>query len=233
MADAIRGAGFEVAAYPDLYRALARVCGCRCPELSAVVVCVDGLDADQFEFFQIASRRQRAVPLYAYAPDHAGSSIELAIRSGAAGGISPETVERVLAGAAEVAPQPQTVRSTDNGRSTPHETPAATVGEQSSHEAASDAITKVPAEAADDDVVTRTQPTNSVRVPWLRYEGGPKRTPPQKAAKPSPEPEPAAAEPEPPLLTPEEIEALIGDQDADSTVSEASKPKARKPKRRK
>jgi hypothetical protein len=51
--------------------------------------------------------------------------------------------------------------------------------------------------------------TRPVRVPWRRYDGAPARTPPR--IRP---PEPPADGADAPLLTPEELDALLGDDDS-------------------
>ena len=55
-----------------------------------------------------------------------------------------------------------------------------------------------------------------MRVPWRSYPGGPQRIPPKHVAAPQ-----EASQPEnqadPPLLTPEELAALLGDEPASGT----------------
>lgn len=239
VADALRRAGHEVVECPDVYRAVARVCSLQPGEFHAIVVCADWLEADQFEFFRIASRGQRRVPIYVYGGDHARAQIDLAVRLGAKGETSArsiESAEGALLSAAGVEAEPQPVLETGKdrpapvqagsgpGRQCPEEVPP-----EGPSETTVDVPSKGPAEVPSQPAVADAKKsTRSVRVPWLRYEGGPKRTPPNTTARRSRTSPPPADEPEPPLLTPEELEALIGDKDADNSGSDAGKRGRRK-----
>ena len=238
--DALRRAGHEVVDCPDVYRAVARVCGSQPGEFLAIVVCADWLEADQFEFFQIVSRGQQRVPIYVYGGDHARAQIDSAIRLGAKAEISARSIESAagaLLGAAGVEAEPQPVLETDRDRPAPAQAPASVPDRQRSEEVRpegpsettvdvpSKAPREVPSRPVDADV---QKSTRSVRVPWLRYEGGPKRTPPNTTARRRQTSPPPADEPEPPLLTPEELEALIGDKDGGSSGSDSGKRGRRK-----
>jgi hypothetical protein len=175
--------------------------------------------ADQFEFFQLAARHHRSVPVYVYAHPQAQSKIDLALRSGARDSIRADAVDRML---------PH--RSLAGAVVGSEETSTAVV---SLEPAAAEPVARVPADEpaararsdgrrAEEPSLDNEEPASPVRVPWLRYDGGPTRIPPQPTAATTgtgePEAgEPEACEPEPPLLSPEELRALIGDETADDS----------------
>lgn len=61
--------------------------------------------------------------------------------------------------------------------------------------------------------------TSTARVPWLRYEDTPKRTPPKRSEPEAAEPRVTPLEPDAPLLTPAELEALIGEEDGNNSTN--------------
>jgi hypothetical protein len=199
MSDALRQAGCEVGACTDVYRALARMGGSERGRLCAAVVCVDLMDTGQFEFFQLAARHHRRVGVYVYAQPHAQSKIDLALRLGAKDTVRAEAVDRVLPYRAP-APAPAPCQPT----SAESVTAARSDGE--------------PSEVSEPE---KEELAGPARVPWLRYEGGPKRIPPRptRAQAKSSRPADREVEPEPPLLSPEELQALIGDEDAGRPVN--------------
>ena len=96
IADALREANCEVVGCPDVYRALAWMGGRERGLPCAVLVCIDLMCIDQFEFFQLAARHHRSVPVYVYAHPQAQSKIDLALRSGARDSIRADAVDRML-----------------------------------------------------------------------------------------------------------------------------------------
>lgn len=90
----------------------------------------------------------------------------------------------------------------------------ATASEENEPKASSDRTYEVIAEdlgappAEESETEEESEDPHPVRVPWRRYEGGPVRTPPRRTP-----PEPADEANDPPLLTPEELDALLGDED--------------------
>ena len=216
VSDALRQAGCEVVPCTDVYRALARMGGSERGRLCAVVVCVDLMDTGQFEFFQLAARHHRRVGVYVYAQPHAQSKIDLALRLGAKDTIRAEAVDRVLPYRAPApAPAPCQPASAESATAEP-------AGMQPVEEPA-DSVTaaRSDGERGEGPQPEKEELAGPARVPWLRYEGGPKRIPPQPtpARAKSPQPADREVESEPPLLTPEELAALIGDEDAGDPVN--------------
>ena len=257
IADALSRANCEVVDCPDVYRALARVCGCWRDGFVAIVVCLDRLAASQFEFLEIVSHRRGSAPLYVYAGDAARSKIELAVRLGAKEEINAETIEHVLMAASPAASALQEAPEPENGQLAPAAEPACEVARGAAGDVPGEVpaelqapiplepetaippppetaqpsapAAEVPSEAppppADTEVRKRT---SSVRVPWLRYEGGPQRTPPKNTTGPVKMPEPSVSESEPPLLTPEEIKALMGEEGSADSAGRGGKRGRRK-----
>ena len=215
MDKALGEAGCEVIACADLYRALARMGRNQDSQLCAVVVCLDPTDTAQSEFLQLAARHHRRVPVYVYAEPHARSKIDLALRLGAKDAIRPETADRVLSYSA---PAPTAV---------PYE-PApveAQVAGPSARQPADEPTESMAPAPSDGDReeepdAEKEEPAGPARVPWLRYDGGPKRIPPQPTPARGRRLEPTEDEVEPePLLTPEELQALIGNDEDGGPVN--------------
>ncbi len=208
IAKALAHTGCHVDECPDVYRALVRICRPGAHPPDAVVVCVDWLEAGQFEFFQLATGRRPAVPIYVYAETCNHTKIELAVRLGANGEIGADTAGQVLPGQSGT----QSVSGPAARAASPTADPPPSPAEPRSRPAA---------------VEQKPIGTGTVRVPWLRYEGGPTRVPPAKpdAGPPQPDRSPDL-ETDPRLLSPEELDALIGDPkpDAESDVSGTRKP---------
>jgi hypothetical protein len=225
MAEALREAGCEVIACPDVYRALARMGGGR-GELAAVVVCLDLMDAAQFEFFQLAGRHHRRLPVHVYAQAHAQPKIDLAVRLGAKGAVRVETVNEVL---------PHTAPSAAAGRSQAAFTESEPVGptERQPVEAPWGAVGDT---AGDDELgevagQVEEEPAGPTPVPWRPREGGPERIPPQRTGGEPASEEPSGLDPDSkcePLLEPEELKALLGEEeDSDSTNGRGKRGKRR------
>lgn len=235
----LREAGCDVEAVPDVYRALARLVSCQPSTFRAIVVCVDRLDVGQFEFFQLASHHRRDTPLYVYAQAHAESKVATALRFGARAAVEPATVHGILPSVATETTQPAVAPPTVEAAAGPAPPSVEPVTQELAAETGQSAAP--PEEPSDSDPAPEEKPVadvtrqpakqtaqtkSTVRVPWLRYDDGPQRTPPAKAApKRAPEP-PATPEPEPPLLSPEELKALIGEPSGEAEAE--AKPPARK-----
>jgi len=224
MEAALRAAHCEVVGCPDVYRALARLGGSERGQFCAVIVCVDLMDTAQSEFFQLAVRRHRRVPVYVYGQAHAQSKLELAQHLGAKDTIRPETVDKALPYFAPTPAVRQEVAPAASARSEPAAEPTAEPAPEDL--AAPGEVT----DSGDRSAGEQEEPSRPVRVPWLRYDGGPTRLPPKRtpaSAKPSP-PAERELEPEPPLLTPEELAALMGDSEADDPAKGRGKGRKRR-----
>jgi hypothetical protein len=211
----LAAASLDVKDCGDVYRALARLARSDVSRFRAVFVCLDGLDPYEFEFFSLVARLQRDLPVYVYAGPRSDSRVQKALDLGAAGRVTTEVID-------SLAPAHEDRVASDEE-----------VAEPQMH-AAPDAAPPPPALAKESPIAAQeTEPVpderdeehgkveggtvqGSVRVPWLRYEGRPARTapkPPDRPAQPAPEPETEAhaSGVHRPLLTEEELQALIGD----------------------
>ena len=171
---------------PDVYRGLARTCSDRSPAPQAVLVCVDDLVASELEFFSILARLRRDLPVYVYGHDRSKSRMARAMEFGA----TAEATESLLhALAASPGPQPEPV--------------------------ARDESVALEGEARNDRDPEATE-SAPVRVPWLRYTAAPGRKAPARDMgsvhrTDHDGPGDTAAGSCQPLLTEEELQALIGD----------------------
>jgi hypothetical protein len=228
---AIADAGCAEVPCPDVYRALARLGGGSAGQFHAVVVCVDRLEASELEFFRLVGRHYPDVDVYVYGQPHTQTKADSAVESGAEAVVRADALAAVLCPAvasqpaafrADEAPQPQPVQEVEPEVAST--APAADVPEPPVGTAAAEE--EPPAEPASKPTKNRT---TGARVPWLQYDDMPQRTPPNRTApKPA---RPASPQPEPdqPLLSPEELDALIGDGDGDGNDSADGGRKRRRP----
>ena len=184
----------NVQSFPDVYRGLAQICSDRSPDPQAVLVCVDDLVASELEFFSILARLRRDLPVYVYGQDRSKSRMARAMEFGA----TAEATESLLrALAASPAPKPEPALAPELEPVARDETVAL------EGEARYDRDAK-PTEAA------------PVRVPWLRYAAAPGRKAPSRdtgSVQPTDHDEPGDTTAGfcQPLLTEEELQALLGD----------------------
>lgn len=173
---------------PDVYRGLARLCSDRSPDPQAVLVCVDDLVASELEFFSILTRLRRDLPVYVYGHDRSKPRMARAMEFGA----TAEATESLLRALA-ASPEPE------------------------SEPVARDETVALEGEARFDRDPESTEAA-AVRVPWLRYAAAPGRKAPPRDTGPVRRTDhdgpgdTAAAGSHQPLLTEEELQALIGDQ---------------------
>lgn len=171
---------------PDVYRGLARICSDRSPDPQAVLVCVDDLVASELEFFSILARLRRDLPVYIYGHDRSKPRMARAMEFGA----TAEATESLLrALAASPGAEPESV--------------------------ACDETVALQGEARYD---RDPEPTEAapVRVPWLRNPAAPGRKAPSSDTGPMHRTDhdglgDTEARSCQPLLTEEELQALLGD----------------------
>lgn len=230
----LAAASLDVDSCGDVYRGLARSGHSGADAPCAVIVCVDGLGAAEMEFFSLISRVRRGVNVYVYAYPHGSqrstSRVARAIELGAAGQATEDVIRRLAktvthpAVGADLKDTPGDDRSPAQtfGESMPAPPP---MGETPATEALEESSPVVPDELpvagpdqvdadkalADDDTLD-----GPVRVPWLRYKDGPSRVAPRRREPPGADPavtEPATSRSRPrrPLITDEELQALLGD----------------------
>lgn len=205
-------AGLDVRDIGDVYRALARI-GNAGPNLPlAVVVCADGLTRAEIEFFSIVARVHRGLAVYVYGQSSARERIASAIDMGATGELTDDVI-RTLADA--TSSPPSTVEDDVPSASA---SPQPEVSEGVAPESLVDQTVE-PTNSMQPTADVRELPSDSARFPWRCYEDVPKRKPPSRGAPPSSaegeddSPDPAIPIHEP-LLTDEELRALIGDDPA-------------------
>ena len=236
----LEATGLRVAILTDIYRGLARLAclamdGEAPSSLRAVLVQVDDLGPPEMEFFSITSRVLPRTPVLVYGSDRLQSRVEKALECGATDRASPETIARLAAGEAD---------STDEDPAN-RKAAAPTLAAQPVEEGVeleSDAVQEpaaFPQVVRDDPPPPEDQPENettaATRVPWLDYENkpvrqAPRRTAPQPTSPVEPkeddQPKEASARKRPsatePLLTEEELRALIGDDISSIAPREAA-----------
>ena len=222
----LEAAELEVKTCGDIYRAMARVAQAASQpdsEMPTVVVHLDGFSVADTEFFSIASRLRPQPAIYVY-----GTSDELlatAIGRGATGEATAALVDSLRP--ARPAPESPEVMAADELAS-----PVASLVVEP---AASEDEPEVDLEFGAGDLVEedaavdadqiREEAPPSPRVPWRAYADSPARTPPDRTP-PGRETQTqdfqsgeGDADVDPPfdaspLLTNEELEALVGDPEA-------------------
>lgn len=226
----LASASLQVSICGDVYRGLSRLCLTGPEDLLAVIVCLDGLMAADFEFFTIVSRMYRGVPIYVYARQGSPLRVSRAIELGAAEPVTEDVIAGLVARTFRPSPQPvlQEPVSPPGAREVSTlaprspEPPAAPERDTDIRDRSAAAVPDEPMEQSDHlapeglgpDDTADAQP---VPVPWLRHHERPVRQGPgrqepeateQSASKAA---VPARRSPTIPLLTDEELQALIGD----------------------
>ena len=181
----------------DVYRGLARILRPPSNAPRAVIVCLDGLTTPEFEFFSIVTRMRKDVSVYVYGSGRAEARIAKAIELGAKGPATADLLAELTGG------PPASVI----GQVPP---PPCEEGDEMPRPPASPPTPPEPIRAEEED------PRKPARVPWLRYGDRPARVAPN-ARQPAPKPPPSLDRPSPrsvsfePLLTEEELRALMSD----------------------
>ncbi len=212
-------ASIEAETCGDVYRALARLCGTKPLLIQAVIVCVDDLGVQELSFFSLVRQVCRGISVYVYGHERAEPRIARAIQLGATGRVSEEVLTSIGQRCRKATHWSAETNAAVNERKPEATAPIADAAPQS------DALAEPPVMLEDEPTPVQNDketPTGPARVPWLRYLDTPVRTPPKPVPPPTREPaeRPPSASPPPargPLLSPEELEALIGnDPVADS-----------------
>ncbi len=225
MDDTLRSASLDVISVGDVYRALARLCRNERNAFGGVVVCVNGLAPDDLEFFSIISRACPGLAVYVYGNDRSEWRMAKAIDLGARGATAQEVIRALTSAEPTGAIEPKGDTAT-----APKPAEPAPAAESAPAVAVTPAVEPTPRllptdhkDAKEDSEEDRTpvdgdadEPvSNSVRVPWLRYGERPLRTAPGSKSPPDRTP-PSVERPLPvikphqPLLTDEELKALMG-----------------------
>ena len=196
----------------------------------AVIVCMDGLSPAELEFFSIVPRICRGVKVYVYGGPRSKTQIGRAIELGATGRAT-EDVVRTLADSDRLPLRSTRARVPGPAEATALRPPFAgeTTGRSDAASpeplvVSAESVTETPggeppaAAAEDEHEVSAGEDASSdtVRVPWLRYDDAPVRTAPRHRelwpdevnARVPAKPRSSSHEP---LLTEAELRALIGD----------------------
>ena len=235
IAGAIAEADCQAVPCPDVYRAMARLCSARNNRFCAVVVCVDRMESAEFEFFQLAATHYRDTPVYVFGSGQAQPKIESALRLGARQVLDAADLANVLKPAPAPEPFPQVEPEPDQAEETRAAQPEPDQAEET--RAAQPEPPPVVGGTGENGKSTQEEgPTElepkgrkkrdrTARVPWLRYDDLPQRAPPKRDEPAEGKPESTPDEPQGPLLTQEELDALLGDPKQDD-------PPKRQPKQR-
>lgn len=221
-------AGLTVERVSNVYLALARV-GRGFVDPTAILVWVDFLDPSEFEFFELVPRYHHRAAVYACGCSEAADKQKAALRAGAREVLTAERFETLLEDLRELPEELAGGSAGENSNEGPSTTCAAPMPEaapQPIPEPSPEAVDELAAEEVTEE--TDTSRSARIRVPWRKSADGPTRTPPRREGRFSsqqPENESAAgavenADPgaedgaevfDGPLLSPEELDLLMGD----------------------
>lgn len=210
-----------VETYGDVYRGLARLLRVSTGQFRAVIVCLDGLGAAEFEFFALLSRLRPTVPVYVHGRDGSQARIERAIRLGATAPVTEEVI-RKLSDTPAMPILPANAPCDPISQTDEEMPPAERDADEDRLEPRRCTVPAAPVCEFDEPIERRDEPTEAhedapsgrVRVPWLRHHDGPVRQGPRGKAPAAVEPVESAAQRSAatePLLTEEELQALLGD----------------------
>ncbi len=261
----ISQSGIEVARCSDVYLGLARALRSVGLQPAAVVVCVEGMAPEDFEFFTLLTRARRELPVLVYGA-RSPERIVRALQSGAGGLISRDAIVSLSAKLerraatmeiVDAAPPTGPVVSPSPPKSPEPEKPglvaeapppvaAPPVAPPSAQIPEAPAASPPPgaigtnddiAELPDDNAPSHTPSASGARVPWLRYNGGPERQRPPTGKKQEDNGTPEGGKEVEvrssaslrqcdedrdyePLLTEQELAALLGDDLDDLSLHE-------------
>ena len=197
----------------DVYRGLARVCKAPAETYSAVVVCLGALGSAELQFFSTMARARPRVPVYVYGNASDAKREARAIELGAACVFTDDVMSHLETSGA----------SLDTDDSTQEPSPGAqkpAIADRADPRTAA-STESLPDRLFDDDPSKPDHddhPSRPVQVPWLNRAGSPARRKPSKPSKVQDVPERSQSAEESsgralpePLLTDEELQALIGD----------------------
>lgn len=219
----------------DVYHALLYLIRGGVTAYPAAIVCVDEMEQAELEFFTLLSQQHHCPPVYVYGHERSLSKLGRAIELGATGEANHEVVQQLVR--LDTTPEVRHVWK-DRERPTVATEPESSgtrevatwesedvepiladdaIDVATSEPAPSDGDAEIAHAGEDDDTET------PVRVPWRSYDDTGRRSPPRRSPPPHTSPHVGTADanrsrPEPyepgPLLSEEELRALIGDDDA-------------------
>jgi hypothetical protein len=172
-------AGLEVQVCDDVYRGLARIIRTRDNRLRAVVVCVDDLRTDEFEFFTLIARYRRDVSVYVYGGDRVSSRVTRAMELGATGEAT-EAVIRALKTETHQGTETDSHEATLPGQAPPRSHEEVGRALHADPNEAGECVEEETAPVRDESAnVEHEESSDGVRVPWLRYGSRPARRGPE------------------------------------------------------
>lgn len=230
---------FEVCPCNDVYLAIVRLMRPAAETMpgrdipAAVIVSLDTMEHAELEFFSIVARFLPSLPVLVYGRSEVSELLDEALDLGATGRATEESIRAL---ASRLAPPAAAVH--------PEETPLEVEAEGIATALPSGGITTAdepPIQVIDEDAdetedeneneiqADADEPSGPVRVPWLRYANTPPRSAPTAPLQPhnlEPSiPSSMGDEPEPParhtpLLTEEELQALMGPEDSNEAEAD-------------
>ncbi len=180
------------------------------------------MESAEFEFFQLAATHYRDTPVYVFGSGQAQPKIESPLRLGARQVLDAADLVNVLKPAPAPEPFPQVEPGPDQAEETRAAQPEPPPVVGGTGEDGKSTQEEKPTEL---EPKGRQKRDRTARVPWLRYDDLPQRAPPKRDEPAEGKPESTPDEPHEPLLTQEELDALLGDQKQDD-------PPKRQPKQR-
>jgi len=208
----------------NVYQGLARLCIADSDTPSALVVSVDVMDAAELEFFRIVARLFPALLVYVYGGERSCARVDRAIELGARDRASDEVLialgrSRIAAADRSVAvevsepPDARTEAPPESPRDVLLDPPPDAAAERQSDELIDppDATIQENDDPSEEEDVAEDEVTE-VRVPWLTYKDAPARRapePPASVPPPAIVPEKRVMRVSEPLLSQEELRALL------------------------
>ncbi len=212
--------GVDLARAQDCFAGMAQLVRRGQGAFEALLVCLDGLTLEDEEFFQIASRRYRQSPIYLYGTESSALTAEKAVQAGARGRIEPAEVSELFPSRHK----PQPVEQPPEQTAPPPKLDDLLVDEivKPLEDRLNAELDRVGADPGDNDPTDEGQEWEAGEIPARRSEASRLRQQPQSVSKSASDGAPLQHDPAS-LITPQELQALIGDQadlgdDSDSSA---------------
>ena len=208
----LESVGLPVETCYDVYRGLAKACKDSGSSFRALILCMDVLGSFELEFFTVIARARPHLPVYIYGETAEGTRKARALESGAVSDVTDEVLDCL----ADQSPAVQRIDTTLDDRLVRE----ADAAEPRASALADSAQAEACGSALDEQVEPAVEEHDSpVQLPWLSRAGGPvrrgpgERAPVEDAAAPDEtrDENTSIRGPHEPLLTDEELRALMGD----------------------
>ena len=228
MDTSLKSAGLPVEICFDVYRGLAKACKDSGSSFRALVLCMDVLGSFELEFFTVIARARPKLPVYIYGETANGTRKAQALDSGAISDATDDIIDR-LTGAHPVTPQIDTALDDRLAQEADACEPKAFALEDSAQAQACGSVLDEPVDPVVPAVPESEEEDDPpVQVPWLSRGGSPPRRGPGERNHSEDAPEPAGTRgenapirgPHEPLLTNEELRALMGDDMPEASAAD-------------